>query len=108
MKFNKSLAIFFSLALSCVLGSKGAEAYNLAPQSFENFYAVAAEGDLQGLKNMQRRGLNMDATNQNGDTAVCVAVKSKTTLPTKLLFAPVPNHIQPVLKKSPNTLTSPF
>ena len=86
MKFNKSLAIFFSLALSCVLGSKGAEAYNLAPQSFENFYAVAAEGDLQGLKNMQRRGLNMDATNQNGDTAVCVAVKKQDYLAYKTLI----------------------
>src|SRR5574344_2592455 len=86
MKFNKSLAIFFSLALSCVLGSKDAEAYNLAPQSFENFYAVAAEGDLQGLKNMQRRGLNMDATNQNGDTAVCVAVKKQDYLAYKTLI----------------------
>lgn len=88
MRFGLKNSFFkiFAAAVFGILPQTGAEAYNLAPQSFENFYAVAAEGDLQGLKNMQRRGLNMDATNQNGDTAVCVAVKKQDYLAYKTLI----------------------
>lgn len=71
------------------------QAYNLSPISFANFYHIAEEGNLQGLKDVQRRGLNLNATNQNGDTAVCVAIKP--------LSAPERNHIRLVWKIFRNT-----
>ena len=62
------------------------QAYNLSPISFANFYHIAEEGNLQGLKDVQRRGLNLNATNQNGDTAVCVAIKKQDYLAYKTLI----------------------
>lgn len=80
--FKKAAA--FSLSL--ILFGTPAKAYNLSPLSFANFYHIAEEGDLQGLKDVQRRGLNLNSTNQNGDTAVCVAIKRQDYLAYKTLI----------------------
>lgn len=37
-----------------------AQAYNLAPQSFQNFYNTASAGNLQGLQSMIYRGLSLE------------------------------------------------
>ena len=57
-----------------------AQAYNLAPQSFQNFYNTASAGNLQGLQSMIYRGLSLESTNQNGDTAICVAIRSQDAI----------------------------
>lgn len=80
--FKKAAAF----SLSIILFGTSAKAYNLSPISFANFYHIAEEGDLQGLKNVQRRGLNLNSTNQNGDTAVCVAIKRQDYLAYKTLI----------------------
>ena len=81
LKFTK-----FAVIALVAAGAKTAHAYNLSPISFANFYQIAAEGDLQGLKNVEHRGLNLNSTNQNGDTAVCVAIKRKDYLAYKTLI----------------------
>ena len=81
LKFTK-----FTVIALMAAGAKTAHAYNLSPISFANFYQIAAEGDLQGLKNVEHRGLNLNSTNQNGDTAVCVAIKRKDYLAYKTLI----------------------
>ena len=81
LKFTK-----FAVIALMAAGAKTAHAYNLSPISFANFYQIAAEGDLQGLKNVEHRGLNLNSTNQNGDTAVCVAIKRKDYLAYKTLI----------------------
>lgn len=81
LKFTK-----FAVIALVAVGAKTAHAYNLSPISFANFYQIAAEGDLQGLKNVEHRGLNLNSTNQNGDTAVCVAIKRKDYLAYKTLI----------------------
>lgn len=80
--FKKAAA--FSLSL--ILFGTPAKAYNLSPISFANFYHIAEEGDLQGLKDVQRRGLNLNSTNWEGDTAVCVAIKRQDYLAYKTLI----------------------
>lgn len=80
--FKKAAAF----SLSIILFGTSAKAYNLSPISFANFYHIAEEGDLQGLKDVQRRGLNLNSTNQNGDTAVCVAIKRQDYLAYKTLI----------------------
>ena len=81
-KFIKLAAIAFI----CTAAARVSQAYNLSPISFENLYRIAADGDLQGLKDVQRRGLNLDSPNMDGDTAVCVAIKRQDYLAYKTLI----------------------
>ena len=83
---NKLFKKAAAFSLSIILFGTSAKAYNLSPISFANFYHIAEEGDLQGLKDVQRRGLNLNSTNQNGDTAVCVAIKRQDYLAYKTLI----------------------
>ena len=74
------------MAFICTAAARVSQAYNLSPISFENLYRIAADGDLQGLKDVQRRGLNLDSPNMDGDTAVCVAIKRQDYLAYKTLI----------------------
>lgn len=74
------------MAFICTAAARVSQAYNLSPISFENLYSIAADGDLQGLKDVQRRGLNLDSPNMDGDTAVCVAIKRQDYLAYKTLI----------------------
>ena len=74
------------MAFICTTAARVSQAYNLSPISFENLYRIAADGDLQGLKDVQRRGLNLDSPNMDGDTAVCVAIKRQDYLAYKTLI----------------------
>lgn len=47
----------------------------LSPADFNYMYKIASDGDLASLMAASRRGLNLDATNKNGDSGVCVAIK---------------------------------
>ena len=75
-----------AMAFICTTAARVSQAYNLSPISFENLYRIAADGDLQGLKDVQRRGLNLDSPNMDGDTAVCVAIKRQDYLAYKTLI----------------------
>ena len=75
-----------AMAFICTTAARISQAYNLPPISFENLYRIAADGDLQGLKDVQRRGLNLDSPNMDGDTAVCAAIKRQDYLAYKTLI----------------------
>lgn len=73
--FGCFILMVFTL-VSLVRPVYGAEGV-LAPQSFSQMYNLAAKGDVVSLKAAIRRGLNIDAVNENGDTALCVAVHNR-------------------------------
>lgn len=68
---------YIFLCFSC-FWTLNAKAYmsSLAPISFDQLYAMAAQGNVSGLNNARSRGLNIDSLNMNGDTGLCVAAKS--------------------------------
>ncbi len=74
------------MAFIFTITAQTSQSYNLPPISFANLYRIAADGNLQGLKDVQRRGLNLDSTNMDGDTAVCVAIKRQDYLAYKTLL----------------------
>ena len=47
----------------------------LSPADFNYMYGLAADGDLSSLMSAANRGLDLDATNKNGDSGVCIAIK---------------------------------
>lgn len=56
-----------------------AQAYtrSLSSQDFSKMYYFASKGDAQRLSMAISRGLNINATNINGDTGLCVAVRNQ-------------------------------
>ena len=78
--FKKAAAVILMSIIFAGATAQIAQAYNLAPQSFQNFYNTASAGNLQGLQSMIYRGLNLESTNQNGDTAICVAIRSQDAI----------------------------
>ncbi len=52
-----------------------AQTRGLKPMSFEEMYEVASNGEIGALKTAVRRGLDINTTNQDGDTGLCVAIK---------------------------------
>ena len=81
-KFIRLIMVAFIFTIT----AQTSQSYNLPPISFANLYRIAADGNLQGLKDVQRRGLNLDSTNMDGDTAVCVAIKRQDYLAYKTLL----------------------
>ena len=69
--------------LSSVLGAfcmvSNAEAFygTVSAETFNKMYYVASLGKVGTLREAMRRGLNIDATNINGDTGLCVAIKRR-------------------------------
>ncbi|MBR5599592.1 MAG: autotransporter outer membrane beta-barrel domain-containing protein [Alphaproteobacteria bacterium] len=49
----------------------------LAPVDFNQMYHLASTGKIGNLRNAVNRGLNIDATNLEGDTGLCIAIKRK-------------------------------
>ena len=82
MRFGikKAAAVILMSIIFAGATAQTAQAYNLAPQSFQNFYNTASAGNLQGLQSMIYRGLSLESTNQNGDTAICVAIRSQDAI----------------------------
>ena len=82
MRFGikKAAAVILMSIMFAGATAQTAQAYNLAPQSFQNFYNTASAGNLQGLQSMIYRGLSLESTNQNGDTAICVAIRSQDAI----------------------------
>ena len=82
MRFGlkKAAAVILMSIMFAGATAQTAQAYNLAPQSFQNFYDTASAGNLQGLQSMIYRGLSLESTNQNGDTAICVAIRSQDAI----------------------------
>ena len=78
--FKKAAAVILMSIIFAGATAQTAQAYNLAPQSFQNFYNTASAGNLQGLQSMIYRGLSLESTNQNGDTAICVAIRSQDAI----------------------------
>lgn len=79
MQTKFSHKLLFSAALFPFLCQTTAQAA-LAPISFGEMYHYAARGNLRMLNNAIMRGLNINAANANGDTAVCVAIRRNDQL----------------------------
>ena len=73
-KFITYLTII-AFCFSCV--SPVLAAKKLSPADFNYMYGLAADGDLASLMAAANRGLDLDATNKNGDSGVCIAIKKK-------------------------------
>lgn len=56
---------------------QNAKAWGLPPESFNRMYAMAHNGEVEGLRASMYRGLNIDATNSNGYTGLCVAAERR-------------------------------
>lgn len=52
-----------------------AHGWGLNPQSFNQMYNLAQNGDVEGLRASIYRGLNIDAVNADGDTGLCLAAR---------------------------------
>ena len=78
------------------LFSPKAEAYlsSLSPENFNALYNLASRGQVSAMNNAVSRGLNIDATNPNGDTGLCVAAKkrNKTAYKSFLQSGANPSH----------------
>ena len=66
------LAIYFGFACPEVF----ARTQKLSPQEFSNMYSLASNGKLGSLQAAASRGLNLNAQNYQGDSGICVAIKS--------------------------------
>ncbi|MBR1948551.1 MAG: hypothetical protein IKA30_02015, partial [Alphaproteobacteria bacterium] len=70
-------------SLLCLIGFSipSKDAYSrvgrLNPKDFNQMYHLATLGKVGNLRNAVNRGLNIDATNPNVDTGLCIAVKRK-------------------------------
>ena len=67
--------LFILILLSIVSSTSAIQARGLKPMSFEEMYEVASDGEPGALINAVRRGLDINATNKDGDTGLCVAIK---------------------------------
>ena len=68
-----------SILVLCALTgfSVSVNAGYLSPQNFDALYAMAAKGNVTAINNAKARGLDIDSTNANGDTGLCVAAKRR-------------------------------
>lgn len=66
------------VACLCLFSTK-TEAYltSLSPENFNALYNMASRGQVSAMINAVNRGLNIDATNPNGDTGLCIAAKKR-------------------------------
>lgn len=78
MRFGAALyfsAVFFAAVSvsenACAFGGR------LSPRDFNKMYYLASQGKIGILREAVNRGLNIDATNPNGDTGLCIAIKRK-------------------------------
>ena len=63
------------IILSIFISTSTTQARGLRPMSFEEMYEVASDGEIGALKSAVRRGLNINTTNEDGDTGLCLAIK---------------------------------
>lgn len=78
MKFRTDL-MFSAVCAAVLMTACNAFAISgrLSPQDFNKMYYLAQNGKVGILRDAVNRGLNIDATNPNGDTGLCIAVKRK-------------------------------
>lgn len=76
MKFGTAL-YFSAVVLAAFSESALAFGGRLSPRDFNKMYWLASQGKVAILREAVSRGLNIDATNPNGDTGLCIAVKRK-------------------------------
>ncbi len=86
----------YVLAAFLYLFSPKAEAYlsSLSAENFNALYNLASRGEVGAMNNAVNRGLNIDATNPNGDTGLCIAAKkrNKTAYRSFLQSGANPSH----------------
>jgi len=74
IRFVKSFALVLCALISF---NFSANAGYLSPQNFDALYAMAKKGNVTAINNARARGLDIDSTNANGDTGLCVAAKRR-------------------------------
>ena len=65
-------AIYFGVSFSVAQ----AWTQKLPPEDFNEMYSLASNGKLGSLQAAVSRGLSINAQNQQGDSGICVAIKS--------------------------------
>ncbi len=73
LKFTTLTAVAAFLCLFASPAAKANYEYSSA-STCEQVYQMAAAGDIAGLRAAKSRGVNLDATNDYGDTPLCVAI----------------------------------
>ena len=76
--FKKAVCITTIYAFGLTVAARPALAQaRLSPMSFNQMYELAHEGDVESLRASSYRGMNIDATNGNGDTGLCLAARRR-------------------------------
>ena len=76
--FTKAVCITTIYAFSLTVAVRPAMAQaRLSPISFNQMYKLAHDGDVESLRASNYRGMNIDATNGNGDTGLCLAARRR-------------------------------
>lgn len=98
-------AIYLLSAASFLLVSLTAPLYaaisGLSPESFNQMYNFAAQGNTDVLSSAIGRGLDIDAVNSNGDTGLCVAVKRRNAKAFNTFVAMGANENHPCTRRIP-------
>ena len=64
-----------SLAVLCAFSfANGVSAAGLAPEDFNQMYALAHNGEVYALRGSVQRGLNIDSLDKYGNTGLCVSI----------------------------------
>ncbi|MBQ8870229.1 MAG: hypothetical protein IJ019_02500 [Alphaproteobacteria bacterium] len=75
--FSKIIKISMLFLYALTGFSISVNAGYLSPQNFNALYAMAAKGNVTAINNAKARGLDIDSTNANGDTGLCVAARKR-------------------------------
>ena len=95
----KTTGLISLVALGLAAVPVNAHAYNLAPLSFNRMYNLAQNGEVEALRASVRRGMNIDTTNPNGDTGLCVAAQNRDAYTYNAFRAAGANPRHPCVQK---------
>ena len=97
----KTTGLVSLVALGFATMPSAAQAYNLAPLSFNRMYNLAQNGEVEALRASVRRGMNIDTVNQNGDTGLCVAAQHRDAYTYNAFRAAGANPRHPCVQRIP-------
>lgn len=97
----KTTGLVSLVALGFATMPSAAQAYNLAPLSFNRMYNLAQNGEVEALRASVRRGMNIDTVNPNGDTGLCVAAQHRDAYTYNAFRAAGANPRHPCVQRIP-------
>ncbi len=71
--FTKIVCGITAYAFMLAVLPRPVRAAGLAPESFDQMYSLAQQGNVEALRASVYRGLNIDSLNRDGNTGLCVA-----------------------------------